>query len=137
MNGAEALRMTAFEVLEDGLFLILDEVPPQESPEGYRFTMAIEGGGQPTMEVGIRASGDLARTLTANLLGLDAGDVTNEDVRSAVAEALNLVAGTLMVHTIGPEPEVELRPPVVGGEPKGDVVAFGDGEGQIVLWYAA
>ena len=55
----------------------------------------------------------------------------------AVAEALNVVAGAIVARILGAGGEFELRPPVSGGTPIGEVCAFNADGGQVQLWWAA
>ncbi|MEQ1504532.1 MAG: chemotaxis protein CheX [Myxococcota bacterium] len=136
MSPHDALRQTAFEILEEGLFVFLAEGEPVTDIEPVRFTMAIEGPAHRS-EVGIQVSRDLARTMAANMLGLDPDEMSDGDIAAGVAEALNMVAGRLMPDIVGFGPELELHPPVAGGMPHGDVIAFDSDGGQILMWYAA
>ena len=134
MTCAEALSQCAFEVIEEGMFVFLEPAEPGPAP-GIRFWMAIEGAH--CAEVGLAASEGVARQLAAGMLGMDADEVSQEDLDATVAEALNIVAGKVVATIAGSGLELELRPPVGGGHPKGAVVAFDTDEGQLQLWYAA
>lgn len=137
MTAANALRQAAFEILEEGLFLFLEEGEPSTEVDPVRFTMAIDGDGKTNAEIGLQAGHEVARSLAANMLGIDPEEVSETDVRAAVAEALNMVAGRILADTVGTAAELELHPPEVGGAPHGDTIVFQAAEGQLTLWYAA
>lgn len=132
---ADALRQTAFEILEEGMFLFIEEAAPEVASESLCFTMAIEEAGAICGEVGLQATGDAAQMLASNMLGIEIEEVTDAERSAAVSEALNIVAGRLMHHILGAERVFELHPPVSGGAPRGDIITFQSGEGQLMLWY--
>lgn len=131
----EALRASAFEIFEEGFFLLLDE---RDGPPGpLRYTMAISEGDRARAEVGLAVDPGVGRALAAHMLGSDPEEVAEADVGAAVAEALNVLAGRLLADTVGPAPVLELHPPVAGGEPRGDVASFDTADGALAVWYAA
>ncbi len=134
MTTQEALRETAFEILESGLFLFLAEgVAPTEPGPGQVFRMDIRGSRE--AEVGLLASEGAARLLASQMLGCEESEVGHDEASAASSEALNIVAGALLARTVGTDPELELCPPVAGGEPQGDVVWFDTDAGPMALWY--
>lgn len=136
MNPREALQASAYQILEDGLFLFLEETDHEE-PEPIRYTMTIHQDETPISEIGIAASRELSKVLASNFLGAGPDEITPADEDAAVAEALNMVAGVILYHLHGGAVELELRPPVAGGAPHGDVVTFGAEGGTLQLWYSA
>lgn len=135
MTPREALRAAAYEILEEGLFVFLEETE-SEPTEPIRFTMAIRHDGSPVSRIGIGSSTEVARMIAANFLGTDIADVGPDDERAATSEALNMLAGVVLFHVHGGQVELELCPPVAGGDPVGEVVTFHTDGGSIQLWYA-
>lgn len=136
MNGQDALKAAAFEILEDGLFVFLEDTE-DEVVDPIRYTMTILNGAQRVSEIGISTSPDLSRRLAANLLGTSPEEVTADERGGAVAEALNMVAGVVLLHLYGGDVELELCPPVAGGNPAGDQVTFASDGGTVQLWHCA
>lgn len=132
MSPEEALRATAYQILEDGLFMFLDEPLGELEPDAVAYSLTAAGA-----EVGLRISRPAACTLAAHMLGRDESEVEQDDVGPAVAEALNMVAGPLVAHIIGAEREIDLGIPAPGGAPHGDAVSFSVEGGGLELWYAA
>lgn len=130
----QALRSTAIEILEARLAVFLEEdnAPPEDDMLVY--AMSIRGADN--AEVGIQASREAARVVAAHMLGVPEQDVVDNDIGPALAEALNMVAGALVVHTVGPRAELDLLPPVAGGDAHGTVVAFRTDAGPLRLWYS-
>ncbi|MEZ4240369.1 MAG: chemotaxis protein CheX [Myxococcota bacterium] len=132
-DAEDALRRTAYEILEDGMFLFLEEAALQPDDEAVVATMRVDGGYCAT--VGMLASPDVARALASNMLGIEEADVSAPDRAAAVAEALNILCGRLLAHLVGEEAELTLHPPVLGGGPDGAQVAFAVEGGQLALWH--
>jgi chemotaxis protein CheY-P-specific phosphatase CheC len=135
MSTADALRQSAFEVLEEGMFVFLDPAVPSDPAPALRYRMAIEGSH--CAEIGLAMSEGFARQVAGGMMGMDPDEVEDADLRLSAAEALNIVAGKVAAMVAGFGAELELRPPVAGGEPLGDVVAFDAEGGHLQLWYAA
>lgn len=137
MDPSEALRRTAYEILEDGMFLFLEptELPDEALPVSYG--MVVERAAT-CMRVGLSANAQVATMLAGNMLGIDESDVSDADRASAVAEALNIVAGRLLAHVAPEHEEYTLHPPVPS-EPLGadaTALAFSVDGGTLVLWHA-
>jgi hypothetical protein len=135
MPVGEALRAAAFEIFEEGFFLLLDEAPAPLGP--LRYTMVVAEGERPRAEVGLAVDPGVGRALAAHMLGTEAGEVAEDDVAAAVAEALNVLAGRLLADTMGPAAVLELHPPVAGGTPRGTIATFDTADGALALWYVA
>jgi hypothetical protein len=134
MNPEDALRETAYEVFETGMYVFLTE-GGSVAEEALSFRMDIRGG--PEAEVGLRASLGAARLLASQMLGCPLDEVSDADRDLAASEALNVIAGALLARTVGTGPELELCPPVAGGAPHGASVVFDTEGGALLLWYAA
>lgn len=132
MSHEEAIRATAYEILEDGLFLFLDPATLPMEEDAVAFTMHVAGA-----ELGLRMSRTAASALAAHMLGRGEGEVLPEEVDAAVAEALNMVAGQLVARVVGTEAELDLGLPSRGGLPNGTTLAFDVEGGGLELWYAA
>jgi hypothetical protein len=129
----DALRETAYEILESGLFVFLREgVDPPDGGPTYTLRVA---GTHPSV-IGLRADPSAARHLAGEMLGCDAATLADEEVAAATAEALNILAGAVVVRLVGADPELELLPPVAGGEPTGECLVFGTDGGSMTMWYA-
>lgn len=135
MTPAESLRTSAFEIIEEQLFLFLDETDPTDDAP-IRYTMRIALDGKDFAEIGMSSSEGSARALAANVLGIGPDEIGDAEETSAIAEALNMVAGKILYHVHGGDLELELCPPIAGGQPRGDVVAFHTDGGTLQLWYA-
>lgn len=134
----EALRRTAYEILEDGMFLFLEPTEVPDAPLAVRFSMVVERPGS-RMALGLSANEQVATMLASNMLGIDESDVADADRGSAVAEALNIVAGRLLAHLAPEDEEYTLHPPVAvdaGGDAGAGALAFGVDGGTLVLWHA-
>lgn len=131
----DALRQAAFEVLEEGLFLFLED-DEASGPYPLCFSMRIDEAGERRCEIGLQVGEEVGSSLASNMLGIDADEVSQAERDAAVAEALNILAGKVLGYALGMQPELELCPPVQGGEPHGETLALKTADGPLLLWYA-
>lgn len=134
MSCVDQLRTAAYDILEDGLFLFIDELPtlPGDTSD-VSYTIHVG-----EHEVGLQLGEDSARALAAHMLGRDQDGVTADETGAAVAEALNMLVGRFVVDVVGADVELDFGLPERGGAPSGDVLAFHVEEaGDLVVWYHA
>jgi len=108
MNGnwLEAMKAAISEVLETMYFTEVsfrDVTPGAEAFEGWRARIEVnraDGNQAVTLALWLRSG--FAKELAGNLLALDAQEVRPEDVKDAMGELANMVAGS-WINQLGPD----------------------------------
>jgi CheY-specific phosphatase CheX len=145
METARAARLienATLEVFSTMLATELGVEPAFRDPEPFQQSdvMGLIGfAGAARGYVSLHCSRDLAAHFTGRLLGLDGTEVESmDDIRDAVGEVVNMIAGTLKA-ALGSEEPIEIALPTVVLTPKPDirvrgqtgvVVPFMDPEGS-------
>lgn len=96
-----------------GLPLLPEAPAPAGSDLAVQSCVQITGGWEGTVVV--RATRELARTITETMFGMDAGEAAQEDIDDAVGEVANMIGGN--VKSLVPGPSQLSLPAVVVGEP--------------------
>jgi CheY-specific phosphatase CheX len=82
------------EVLETMFFTSVDfeNEDPAAPVCHHQSSISLHGGGR-RFDIGIEVSESFARLITANLLGMDEGSVTADDIEDTMKELANMVVG--------------------------------------------
>lgn len=104
-NWREAMRAAISEVLETMFFtdVVFQDKGPAQPLRGWNAAIDVRAADESTavrLDLGFAES--FARELAGNMVGLDAEGLTDEDVRDALQELTNMVAGSCVV-LLGPE----------------------------------
>ncbi|MCL6620819.1 MAG: chemotaxis protein CheX [Syntrophobacterales bacterium] len=107
----ENLKAATFEVFES-MFFLFPEPPLLEPPvfKGPGVQAWVPVQGPRAFRIGLTVPQSLARKMAANFLGLATNDPTVEQIRDAVQEGANMVAGSFLARE-GASPAFHLQPP--------------------------
>lgn len=126
-NVLELMFFMSIQIDEDGM--VSEDWPA----EGQAFIGArLDFCGPVSGAVNLLVPVALAREITANFLGLDEGEVTADQDRDTVKEALNMVGGHMLSLTETPA-EYRLGIPAIVPEAEVDPCAFADKSGHTVF----
>lgn len=104
-NWREAMRVAISEVLETMYFtdVVFQQKGPMEDFPGWNAAIEVRSAQQSTtVRLNLGFAEFFARELAANMLGLHPDELPDEDVRDALQELANMVAGSCVV-LLGPE----------------------------------
>lgn len=97
---ADHLRRSVKMVFSKMVAMELEIDYPLQEPVTY-FTCSVSAmvglAGKCSGLVGLHVPHELARVVTAGLLGLDTGEIADEDVDDAIGELTNIVAGEMKI----------------------------------------
>lgn len=95
-----ALRDAVAETLEEMFFVTdLEECDPRACPPESALLARVDFTGEPSGQLTLRASFDLARSLAADFLGEDEEAIGHSQVTDVFAELANIVCGAVLTRT--------------------------------------
>jgi len=139
------LSLALIKTFQTMLSLKLESVDVHQldALEGEHMRCSIGFSGKVAGHVYLRMSSKVARAIAAGILGLDAAELGNEEVRDAAGELLNIMTGNFKSNLCDAGLDCKLRPPKVGTtddvstpvEPGGGLerLAFRTGDLQIFV----
>jgi CheY-specific phosphatase CheX len=90
----EIMMAAIFDVVEQMFYVFLEPVGDEYSD--YAMEAAIQFKGDLKGEVSILVSEGLAKSMVQNLLGLETGQMTKEDIEDCVKEVANMICGNFL-----------------------------------------
>jgi len=114
---ADYLREATLEVFETMAFLAVDPGPPREPTDGAlrgELVCSLCFTGSASGVVLFSCPISLARSITANMLGIEEDEITQEsEVGDAMGEVTNMIAGGIKSRWVAEGARMELTIPVV------------------------
>jgi len=90
----EIMMAAIFDVVEQMFYVFLEPVGDEYSD--YAMEAAIQFKGDLKGEMSILVSKELAESMVHNLLGLEKGQMTKEDIEDCVKEVANMICGNFL-----------------------------------------
>ena len=90
----EIMMAAIFDVVEQMFYVFLEPVGDEYTE--YTMEAAIQFKGDLKGEISILVSDGLAKSMVHNLLGLEKGQMTKEDIEDCVKEVANMICGNFL-----------------------------------------
>lgn len=91
------LRQSVEEVLEKMFFIrSLGEPAGEHRPAGNGLMAQVTFDGEPSGSLSLRVTRDAARSISADFLGSDEGELTQQQVGEVVCELANMICGSVL-----------------------------------------
>jgi CheY-specific phosphatase CheX len=90
----EIMMAAIFDVVEQMFYVFLEPVGDEYSE--YAMEAAIQFTGDLRGEMSILVSDGLAKSMVHNLLGLETGQMTKEDIEDCIKEVANMICGNFL-----------------------------------------
>ncbi|MFK7930348.1 MAG: chemotaxis protein CheX [Myxococcota bacterium] len=136
MNPTEALERAMVTIVEDGLYIFVDEGTAPQSPI-HCYQMELVPPLPSCATICIQADEQAAAALASDMLGVEIEDLVPTDHGDAVAEVLNMVAGRFAIELNGATHAIDLLPPVTTAANDSPHCSYQVGDGALSLWCAA
>lgn len=98
-------------ILEEAAFCFVEESEQSALSGAEQFAFATHFHGDAVGRILLIVDGEVGEELASNLLGLDPGEADLENLKSALAETLNMIAGPLITAWFGDDARCEISPP--------------------------
>jgi CheY-specific phosphatase CheX len=110
------LALALIKTFQTMLLLRLESVDAHhlDKLEGEHMRCSIGFSGKVTGHVYLRMSSASAKAMAAGILGLDAAELDNDEIRDAAGELLNIMTGNFKSNLCDAGLDCKLRPPKVG-----------------------
>ena len=114
MNLFDAIVSTTKEVFSG--MLLMDVNPEAEIPPNITHQHSLSGiigfAGRAEGMLAVHTPGEVAKAITGGFLGMEI-DAVNEDVKDAIGELANMIAGSVKLAIVENGSEIRLSPPSV------------------------